>query len=424
MDHFQYQNGELFAEGVAISKIAEEVSTPFYVYSSATLERHFRVFSEAFEGLDTLVCYAVKANSNQAVLTTLAKAGAGADVVSEGELLRALQAGIPANKIVFSGVGKTRSEMKAALKAGIKQFNVESEAEFETLDTVAGELGMIAPVSVRVNPDVDAKTHAKISTGKSENKFGIPWSRAENVYRRIGELNNLKAVGVDVHIGSQLTDLEPFKLAFAKVVELVEKLRSQGHAIKHIDLGGGLGIPYQAGVEAPPSPGAYGRMVTEVLGDLDCSVIFEPGRMIAGNAGLLITEMLYEKTSDTKKFYIVDAAMNDLARPAMYDAHHEIISVKSSDAPTDNPVDIVGPVCESSDVFAKDRNLPEFQPGDLVAIKSAGAYGAVMASTYNTRPLVPEVLVKDEKYAVIRKRQSVEELIALDNVPDWLSTEA
>ncbi len=423
MDHFQYKDGELYAEGIALNQIAEEVGTPVYVYSSATLERHFRVFSEAFQGLEALVCYAVKANSNQAVLATLAQAGAGADVVSEGELIRAMQAGIPADKIVFSGVGKTRREMQAAIKANIKQFNVESEAEFETLNSVAAEMGVTIPVSVRVNPDVDAKTHAKISTGKSENKFGIPWNRAEKVYGRIGELPNLKAVGVDVHIGSQLTDLEPFKLAFAKVVELVKHLRSSGHDIKHIDLGGGLGIPYEAGAEAPPSPGAYGRMVADVLGDLDCSLIFEPGRMIAGNAGILLTEMLYEKTSDTKKFYIVDAAMNDLARPAMYDAHHELISVTEKPVSQDNIVDVVGPVCESSDVFAKDRNFPAQQSGSLIAIKSAGAYGAVMASTYNTRPLVPEVLVKNDKYAVIRKRQSIEELIALDSVPEWLSAE-
>lgn len=418
MDHFQYVDGELVAEGVSVAEIAQEVGTPFYLYSTATFERHFRVFSEAFEGIDALVCYAVKANSNQAVLTTLARQGAGADVVSEGELLRALKAGIPADKIVFAGVGKTKTEIAAALKAGIKQFNIESEAELEVISEVAAGMGLIAPVSVRVNPDVDAKTHAKISTGKSENKFGIPWNRTDRVYARINELSNVRGVGVDLHIGSQLTELEPFQAAFGKVVELVKRLRSEGHEIRHIDLGGGLGIPYEADGTAPPSPGAYGEMVKAVLGDLDCSIILEPGRLIAGNAGILVSEMLYEKTSETRRFYIIDAAMNDLMRPAMYEAHHEIIPVRKTDR-EDVIVDFAGPICESSDVFAKGRSTPALEAGDLVAIKSAGAYGAVMASTYNSRPLVPEVMVSGEKFSVVRRRQSLEELISMDALPSW-----
>jgi len=419
MDHFQYRDGELFAEDVQVAEIAAAVGTPVYIYSSATLERHFRVFSEAFSELDALVCYAVKANSNQAVLTTLAKQGAGADVVSEGELLRAVKAGIPAEKIVFAGVGKTRREIAAALNAGIKQFNIESEAELEAINDVAGDLGKIAPISVRVNPDVDAKTHAKISTGKSENKFGIPWTRTQSVYARIRELPHVEGVGVDSHIGSQLTELEPFKAAFEKLVGLVKDLRSKGHDIQHIDLGGGLGIPYQAGVGAPPSPKAYGQMVKEVLGDLGCTIILEPGRLIAGNAGILVSEMLYEKTSETRKFYIIDAAMNDLARPAMYDAHHEIVPVKESGAASEI-VDFAGPICESSDVFAKQRSTPEIKAGDLVAIKSAGAYGAVMSNSYNSRPLVPEVMVSGNRYAVVRERQSLDALISMDSVPDWV----
>jgi len=425
MDHFNYQNGELCVEGVPLTKIAEEVGTPVYVYSSATLRRHFRVFSEAFKGLDALICFAVKANSNQAVLKTLANEGSGADVVSGGELLRALKAGIAAEKIVFSGVGKTPDEMRLALEAGIKQFNVEGESELDVLNHVAASMDLIAPVSVRVNPDVDAKTHEKISTGKAENKFGIPWARVDRVYAQIASLSNLRAVGVDVHIGSQLTELKPFELAFQKVVELVKKLRAKGHAIEHIDLGGGLGIPYDPTEETPPSPGAYGDMITRILGDLDCSIILEPGRLIAGNAGILLTSLLYEKEGENRRFYVLDAAMNDLTRPAMYDAYHDIIPVNEPNShagTSDNLVtaDFVGPICETGDTFAKARDSAPIAPGELVAIKSAGAYGAVMASTYNSRPLVPEVLVNGDEYAVIRPRQSLEDLIALDSVPDWL----
>ncbi|MCJ9428410.1 diaminopimelate decarboxylase [Kordiimonas marina] len=421
MDHFAYKEGKLSAEDVALETIALEVGTPVYVYSTATLKRHFQVFSEAFQGVHALVCFAVKANSNQAVLRTLAREGAGADVVSLGELTRALMAGIPGDRIVFSGVGKTPEEMHAALRAGIKQFNAESEAELEVLNLVAGEMGLTAPVSVRVNPDVDAKTHAKISTGKSENKFGIPWQRVDAVYARIKELEHLEAVGVDLHIGSQLTDLAPFREAFAKVVTLVKDLRAKGHDIRHIDLGGGLGIPYDPEQAAPPAPAEYGTMIREVLGDLDCGIILEPGRLIAGNAGVLVTRMLYEKKGVDRTFYILDAAMNDLGRPAMYDAYHAIVPVREAETDATLEADFVGPVCESSDTFAKARKTTPLKAGDLVAIKSAGAYGAVMSSTYNSRPLVPEVLVDDTRYAVVRKRQSLEELLSLDEVPTWLT---
>lgn len=423
MDHFSYKNGEMHAEDVPLSQIAREVGTPVYVYSTATLQRHFRVFSGAFEGLNALVCFAVKANSNQAVLSTLAREGAGADVVSVGELERALRAGIPPERVVFSGVGKKPSEMRRALEAGIKQFNVESEPELEALNQVAGEMGVVAPVSLRVNPDVDAKTHHKIATGKSENKFGIAWAKAPEVYSQIKALDNVSAVGVDVHIGSQLTDLAPFKLAFEKVVSMVRDLRAAGHDIRHIDLGGGLGIPYDPDEDAPPSPVAYGDMIKSVLGDLPCSIILEPGRLIAGNAGILLSELIYVKHGEDRLFYIVDAAMNDLLRPAMYDAFHNILPVAE---PGDNArnaaveADFVGPVCETGDTFAKARKTVPMNPGDLVAFKSAGAYGAVMASTYNSRELIPEVLVNGSSYAVVRARPSLDDLIGLDNVPDWL----
>lgn len=423
MDHFIYKNGELFAEDVPLTKIAEEVGTPVYVYSTATFERHFEVFSEALSGLDTLVCYAVKANSNIAVLRTLGKLGAGADVVSAGELMRALRAGIPADKIVFSGVGKTSAEMALGLEVGIKQFNVEGESELARLDRVAGQMGVTARVSLRVNPDVDAKTHEKISTGKAENKFGIPWSRIDATYQKISESKNLKAVGVDVHIGSQLTDLEPFEAAYRKVLDLVAKLRAEGHAIDHIDLGGGLGIPYQPGEKAPPSPEAYAAMVQRVFADFNGKLIFEPGRLIAGNAGILLTSLIYEKTGEERTFYVLDAAMNDLARPSLYDAYHDIVPVNDMRNQATAPADFVGPVCETGDTFAKGRPIAPLQEGDLIAIRSAGAYGAVMASTYNSRPLVPEVLVNGDKYHVIRPRQSLEDLLGLDDMPDWLSSD-
>lgn len=420
MDHFEYRDGQLMAEDVALADIAESVGTPVYVYSSATLKRHFRVFREAFAGVNPLICFAVKANSNQAVLKTLAREGAGADVVSLGELMRATNAGIPGERIVFSGVGKTEEEMEAALAAGIKQFSVESEAELEALNLVAGRVGKIAPVSIRVNPDVDAMTHAKISTGKSENKFGIAWTRADAVYARIKELPHVKAVAVNLHIGSQLTKLEPFREAFERVLGLVRDLRAKGHDIRHVDLGGGLGIPYDPEAATPPAPAAYGEMILEVMGDMDCDIILEPGRLIAGNAGVLLTRTIYVKTGENRTFYILDAAMNDLARPAMYDAYHGIVPVAEPAGSEKVTADFVGPVCESSDVFAKDRKTAPLEAGDLVAIKSAGAYGAVMASTYNSRPLVPEVLVDRERFAVIRKRQTLQELLSLDSVPSWL----
>jgi len=420
MDHFSYKGGLLHAEGVSLEAIASSVGTPVYVYSTATLQRHYRVFRDAFQPLNPLICFAVKANSNQAVLSVLAKEGAGADVVSGGELLRALKAGIPADKIVFSGVGKTADEMRSALDAGIKQFNIESEPELHLLNSVAESMSRTAPVSVRVNPDVDAKTHAKISTGKAENKFGIAWGAVDRVYSLIADLPHVEAVGVDVHIGSQLTDLDPFREAFEKVVGLVHHLRAEGHAIQHIDLGGGLGIPYDGDAEAPPAPALYGQMVQDALGDLDCELIFEPGRLIAGNAGILLTRIVYMKDGEARTFAILDAAMNDLIRPAMYDAYHSFTPVVETSAPADQAYDFVGPVCETGDMFAKDRASTSLNAGDLVAIRSAGAYSAVMSSTYNSRPLVPEVLVSGDRFAIVRDRQPVEDLIAMDSVPDWV----
>lgn len=423
MHHFAYKNGRLHAEGIDLHQIADEVGTPAYVYSTATFERHFKVFAAAFQGLDALICYAVKANSNQAILTTLANLGAGADVVSIGELKRALKAGIPGERIVFSGVGKREDEMRFALEHKIHQFNVESEEELNVLNQVALSSGVKAPISLRINPDVDAQTHAKISTGKAENKFGIPWSRARDIYARAGQMDGIDVVGVDVHIGSQLTALEPFRAAFAKVLELVKLLRSDGHDIKRIDLGGGLGIPYEAGKPAPPSPSDYGAMIAEVVGDMEAQLILEPGRLIAGNAGILLSRVLYTKAGEDRNFLILDAAMNDLLRPAMYEAHHEIIPV--DETTTEKTIyDVVGPVCETGDIFTKDRALPTAKAGDLVAILSAGAYGAVMASTYNSRPLVPEILVKNDEYAIIRARMSEDALIDLDRTPHWLDNKA
>ncbi len=422
MDHFSYRDGELYAEDIAVAQIAKKVGTPFYCYSTATLERHYKVFSGAFEGMNALVCFAVKANSNLAVIRTLAKLGAGADVVSEGELKRALAAGVPSSKIVFSGVGKRPWEMEAALKAGIHQFNVESEPEVRVLSEVASRLGLEAPIAFRVNPDVDAKTHAKISTGKAENKFGVPWQDVSRIYREAAELPGIRIQGVDVHIGSQLTDLEPFNNAFQRVRELVLQLRSEGHEITQVDLGGGLGIPYDGTV--PPTPTSYGAVAVEAMGNMGVQLIFEPGRLIVGNAGILVSEVVYVKQGAERKFVILDAAMNDLIRPAMYDGYHHIDTIL---APTDDIImedaDVVGPVCETGDTFAKNRKLPPVSAGDLVAFRSAGAYGAVMASTYNTRPLVPEVLVKGDQFEVIRARPSLDELLELDTIPSWLDND-
>ncbi len=421
MDHFLYRDGALFAEDVAVRDIAAAVGTPFYVYSTATLLRHFRLFDEALAGMDHLVCYAMKANSNQAVLRTLAQAGAGMDVVSQGEYLRARAAGVPGEKIVFSGVGKTATEIHVALEGGIRQFNVESEPELAVLDATARAMGMVAPITIRVNPDVDAKTHAKIATGKSENKFGIPIARARTVFAMAAAMPGLKVIGIDVHIGSQLTDLAPFEQAYEKVAALTEVLRADGHQITRLDLGGGLGIPYERSNSAPPLPTDYGAMVQRTLGHLSCEIEIEPGRLIAGNAGLMVSEVVYLKSGEGRDFLILDAAMNDLIRPAMYDAWHDIIPVVEPLAGGETrPVDIVGPVCESGDTFAKQRMMPPLGAGDLVAFRSAGAYGAVMASEYNSRPLIPEVLVKDDQFAVIRRRPTFDEMINRDTIPEWL----
>lgn len=421
MDHFLYRNGALYAEDVAIADIAAAVGTPFYVYSTATLTRHFQLFDEALGFADHLVCFAMKSLSNIAVLRVLAQAGAGMDVVSGGEYLRAKAAGVPGDKIVFSGVGKTADEMRLALEGGIRQFNVESEPEMVALDAVARSLGKVAPITLRINPDVDAKTHAKIATGKSENKFGIPISRAREVYALAATLKGLKVIGIDVHIGSQLTELAPFEAAYAKVAELTEVLRADGHDITRLDLGGGLGIPYERSNAAPPLPSDYGAMIERTLGHLGCEIEIEPGRLISGNAGLMVSQVIYVKSGEDRDFLILDGAMNDLIRPAMYDAWHDIIPVVEP-APGTEPAryDIVGPVCESGDTFAKARDIPPMQPGDLVAFRSAGAYGAVMASEYNSRPLIPEVLVHGDQFAVIRKRPSYEEMIARDSLPEWL----
>jgi diaminopimelate decarboxylase len=421
MDHFLYKNGELHAEDVPVAEIAAAVGTPFYVYSTATLLRHFKLFDDALGGMDHLVCYAMKAASNQAILKTLGDAGAGMDVVSGGEYMRAKAAGVPGDRIVFSGVGKTADEIRLALAGGIRQFNVESEPEMQVLNAVALELGVVAPITIRVNPDVDAKTHAKIATGKSENKFGIPISRAHEVYAMAGALKGLDVIGIDVHIGSQLTDLAPFEAAYNKVAELTEELRAQGHNIKRLDLGGGLGIPYERSNEAPPLPSDYGALVKRTLGHLGCEIEIEPGRLIAGNAGLMVSEVIYVKEGEDREFLIIDGAMNDLIRPAMYDAHHDIVPVVEAAAGIEMAkYDIVGPVCESGDTFAKHREMAPMKSGDLVAFRSAGAYGAVMASEYNSRPLVPEVLVNRDQFAVIRARPTFDEMINRDTIPQWL----
>ncbi|MFZ0205748.1 MAG: diaminopimelate decarboxylase [Roseiarcus sp.] len=422
MHYFFYRDGALFAEEVDLARIAEEVGTPFYCYSTATIERHFRVFSDAFVGARALVCYAMKANSNQAVLTTLARLGAGMDVVSEGELRRARAAGVPGPKIIFSGVGKTRAEMALGLDEDIRCFNVESEPELEALAEVAASRGRRARIAIRVNPDVDARTHAKISTGKSENKFGIPISRAREVYARARALPGIEVGGVDMHIGSQITELEPFDDAFALLADFVRQLRADGHAIDHVDLGGGLGIPYRFDNEPPPHPERYAEIVERRTRDLDCEVFFEPGRLIVGNAGVLVTTVIYVKRGEKSNFVIVDAAMNDLIRPTLYDAHHEIRPLRDpSPEGARFRADVVGPVCESGDYLALDRELPELRAGDRIAILSAGAYGAVQAGTYNSRLLIPEVMVKGGAFAVIRPRPTYDELIGLDKIPPWLA---
>ncbi|MEP6016958.1 MAG: diaminopimelate decarboxylase [Paracoccaceae bacterium] len=421
MDHFLYRDGTLFAEDVPLTEIAAAVGTPFYVYSTATLLRHYRLFDEALDGMPHLVCYAMKAASNQAILKTLADAGSGMDVVSGGEYARARAAGVPGRRIVFSGVGKTAEEVQAALTGGIRQFNVESEPEMAMISAQATALGMVAPITIRVNPDVDAKTHAKIATGKSENKFGIPISRAREVYALAASLPGLEVIGIDVHIGSQLTDLAPFEKAYNKVADLTEILRADGHNIRRLDLGGGLGIPYSQNNDRPPLPTDYGALIKKCVGHLGCEVEIEPGRLIAGNAGLMVSKVIYVKSGEDRDFLILDGAMNDLIRPAMYEAHHDIVPVIEPPVGVEQqPYDIVGPVCESGDTFAKERMMPSLNADDLVAFRSAGAYGAVMSSEYNTRPLIPEVLVKDDQYAVIRARPTFDEMINRDTIPEWL----
>ena len=424
MHHFTYQDGSLHCEGVNLNQIADEVGTPCYVYSSATLVRHARVIASAFEGQDCLIAYSVKSNGNLGVLSTLAQEGCGADVVSGGELQRALRAGIPAERIVFSGVGKTAEEMQLALRAGIHQFNVESAAELRRLSEVASLTGTEAPVAIRVNPDVAAGGHPNISTGKKGDKFGVPWSDAEGLYAEAATLPGIRVVGVDVHIGSQIDDLVPMRAAFEKVVGLAKRLRESGHDIRRIDLGGGLGIPYRDS-DSPAPPSDYAAMIAEVTQDLGVQVILEPGRVITGNAGVLLSTALYEKAAPDTNFLIIDAGMNDLMRPALYDAHHDILPLAQAGAGAERKTyDVVGPICESTDKFAKAREMTAVRPGQRIAFMSAGAYGAVLSSSYNARPLVPEVLVNGSSFDIVRRRPDFEEMIALEKVPDWLTQTA
>ena len=421
MHHFNYENGRLHCEGVDLNEVADQVGTPVYIYSTATLRRHARVIAAAFDGMDCLIAYSVKANGNLAVLKTLATEGCGADVVSGGELRRALAAGIPAERIVFSGVGKTREEMQLGLEEGIHQFNVESGAELVALSEVAMSLNMVAPVALRVNPDVAAGGHPNISTGKAGDKFGVPWAEAPELYHQIKILPGVEAVGVDVHIGSQIGDLAPMRAAFEKTVGLVKFLRDAGHDLKRIDLGGGLGIPYRDS-DTPAPPSDYAQIIREVTEGLGLQVILEPGRVIAGNAGVMVTEALYHKVAPDRTFLIVDAGMNDLMRPALYQAHHDIIPLNEPGSETPiTTYDIVGPICESTDKFAAKRDMPEIAPGERIAFMSSGAYGAVLSSQYNARPLVAEVLVDDDQFAVVRRRPSFEQMIELEQMPDWLT---
>ncbi|MGC9953749.1 MAG: diaminopimelate decarboxylase [Rhizomicrobium sp.] len=422
MNHFSYKNGRLHAEDVDLADLAASVGTPFYCYSTATLERHYRVFADVFPK-GTLIAFSVKANGNLAVLKTLGRLGAGADVVSGGELKKALAAGIPGEKIVFSGVGKTWAEMRLGLDAGIYQFNVESEPELKALDEAARSMGKRAPITIRINPDVDAKTHAKISTGHAETKFGIPWGRARQAYALAEKLKNVEIVGVDVHIGSQITALAPFEAAFTRVVEFVGQLRRDGHTISRVDLGGGLGVPYRTDNEPPPEPAAYAAMAAKLMMGINAQLILEPGRMIAANAGVLVSRVIYAKTGERKRFLILDAGMNDLVRPALYDAYHDVVPVEEPKPDTlRERYDVVGPICETSDIFAADRDLPRLKDGDLVAILTAGAYGAVMSSAYNARPPAPEILVKGTEWAVVRPRMDDDALLATDRIPHWLES--
>ncbi len=421
MHHFNYEDGRLHCEGVDLNEIADQVGTPVYVYSTATLRRHAQVIAAAFDGMDCLIAYSVKANGNLAVLKTLASEGCGADVVSGGELKRALAAGIPAERIVFSGVGKTRAEMALGLETGIHQFNVESGAELIELSEVAMSLGKVAPVAVRVNPDVAAGGHPNISTGKAGDKFGVPWADAPELYHQMKALPGVEAVGVDVHIGSQIGELGPMRAAFEKTIGLVKFLREAGHDLKRIDLGGGLGIPYQAS-DSPAPPSDYAQMIREVTEGLGLQVILEPGRVIAGNAGVMVSEVLYHKPAPDRTFLIIDAGMNDLMRPALYQAHHDIVPLAEPTADTARTTyDIVGPICESTDKFAAQRQMPEVAAGERIAFMSSGAYGAVLSSQYNARPLVAEVLVDGDQFALVRRRPSFDEMIQLEQMPDWLT---
>lgn len=418
MNHFQYIDGVLHAENVRLADIADAVGTPFYCYSAATLERHYKVFAEAFADHDALICYAVKANANLGVIRTLADLGAGADVVSEGELRKALAAGVPASRIVFSGVGKTRAELAYALDCGVMQLNVESMPELEALSEIAAGKGVTANIGIRINPDVDAGTHEKISTGKAENKFGIAADAAPEAFARAASLPGINPVSVAVHIGSQLADLTPFRVAFERLAALVGELRDLGHVIERVDLGGGLGIPYRD--EVMPLPVDYAAVVKGAVGNLGCQLVFEPGRMLVGNAGILVSRVIYVKKGATRRFVIVDAAMNDLMRPAMYNAWHEIrpLVAPPPDAPVE-PADVVGPACETSDTFARERPLPPIREDDLLAIFTAGAYGAVMASTYNLRLLTPEVLVRGSEWSVVRARRDYDDLLRQESLASW-----
>jgi diaminopimelate decarboxylase len=419
MNHFELEGGELRCEGVPLAEIAAEVGTPVYVYSTATLTRHFKAFRDAFKGRRVLVAYAVKANSNLSVLRTLAKLGAGADTVSEGEIRRALAAGVPPERIVFSGVGKTDEELAFALDAGVAEINVESEPELERLSRVAAGLGKRAEIAIRVNPDVGAGGHAKIATGKSENKFGVSMSESERLYAKAMNLPGVRPVAVACHIGSQITDLAPMREAFGKMRDLVIRLRNEGLPVERLDLGGGLGVPYFHQPE-PPSPAEFAAMVEDTLQGLDIALAFEPGRLIAANAGVLVSKVIHiHERPEGPRFLVLDAAMNDLIRPAMYEAFHDIRPVKPREGAS-RDYDVVGPVCETGDTFAKARPLPPLEPDDLVAFMSAGAYGATMSSEYNTRPLVPEVLVDGDRWAVVRKRPSFEEMLAREPMAEWL----
>ena len=422
MDHFQYRSGTLHAEDVSIASIADQVGTPFYCYSTATMSRHYRVFRDAFGELPVTIHYAVKANSNFAVLRTLANLGSGADVVSGGELKLAIRAGIAPRDIVFSGVGKSIDELKEAIRLGVGQINIESEPELESISRITSAAGRTVRVAIRVNPDVAAGTHHKITTGTKENKFGVDWTLAPGIYRRATSLPGLAATAIAVHIGSQITDLRPLESAFLRVRDLTQMLRHDGIAIDHLDLGGGLGVPYKASNEVPPTPADYAAMVRRTVGELGCRLSFEPGRLIVANAGIMVSRVLIVKDSIARRFLIVDAAMNDLIRPAMYDAHHDIVPIAATSHGTSlTDYDVVGPVCESSDKFASDVALPPLAAGELIAFRSAGAYGAVMASTYNMRPLIPEVLVDGNRWAVVRRRPTMDEMLALESLPDWLN---